>query len=309
MNITVLGASGGMGRTLVNELVRRGHTVTAVNRSGNAAVPDGVRRMAADITSPGDAKRACAGSDVAVLAAQPPYPQWVTRWPPMMRSVIAGASAAGTKLVFTDNLYAYSPVSGPISETSPETATDPKGMVRRDLGRMLLAAHERGDLRVAIGRFSDYYGPYGTSSAVHDVGITPALRGRTPRGLFHLDHPHTFHYLPDAARGFAELVERPEADGRIWILPAAPPITQRDLLTLVNAQVGRRDRVARVTVPMVRLAGAFNAQIRESLSTAPEFDRPWVVDATRFVEAFGAIETTPHDQAIAETIAWCRTAR
>jgi nucleoside-diphosphate-sugar epimerase len=154
MQVAVLGASGGMGRTLIDELLRRGHTVTAVNRSGTADVPDGVRRIAADLTSPDDAKRACAGVEVAVLAAQPPYPRWVTQWPPLMRSVIAGASATHTKLVFTDNLYAYSPVSGPISETSPENATDPKGIVRRDLGRMLLAAHERGDLRVAIGRFS-----------------------------------------------------------------------------------------------------------------------------------------------------------
>jgi nucleoside-diphosphate-sugar epimerase len=308
VRVTVLGASGGMGRTLIDELLRRGHTVTAVSRSG-AAMPDGVQRIAADLTSPADAKRACAGADVAVLAAQPPYQRWVTQWPPMMRNVIAGASATHTKLVFTDNLYAYSPVSGPISETSPEHATDHKGVVRRELGRMLQAAHEHGDLRVAIGRFSDYYGPYGTSSVVHNAGITPALRGRTPRGLFHLDHPHTFHYLPDAARGFAELIERPEADGRVWILPAAPPITQRELLTLITTETGQRQRVARVTVPMLRMAGLFNAQLRESLSVAPQYDRPWVVDATRFVETFGAIATTPHDRAIAETVAWCRTRR
>jgi len=309
MKVTILGASGGTGRALIKELRTRGHELTAVNRRGNVAVPDDVKVMAADVSSAADANRACAGADVVVLAAQPPYQDWVEHWPPMMRNVIDGASAAGAKVVFTDNLYAYAPATGPLSEASPEHATDKKGMLRRSLGQMLLGAHERGELRATIGRFSDYYGPDSSSSGLVMVGITPALRGLKPRGLYHLDHPHTFHYLPDVARGFAELVERPEADGKVWILPAAPPITQRELLTLVNKHVGKRRTVGRIPLPAMRLAGLFNPLLRESTSTVVQYDRPWVVDATRFEETFGAIETTPHDQAIAETVAWARANR
>lgn len=309
MKVTILGASGGMGRALMKELGSRGHEVTAVNRRGDVQVPDGVTVVAADLSSAADAKRACAGADVVVLAAQPPYQDWVEHWPPIMRNVIDGASAAGAKVVFTDNLYAYAPATGPLSESSPEHATDTKGMLRRRLGEMLLEAHERGEVRATIGRFSDYYGPEGSHSGLMMVGITPALRGLKPRGMYHLDHLHTFHYLPDAARGFAELVERPEADGRVWILPAAPPITQRELLTLVNDQVGRRRTVGRITVPAMRLAGLFNPLLREATSTVVQYDRPWVVDATRFEETFGAIETTPHAQAVAETVAWVRANR
>jgi nucleoside-diphosphate-sugar epimerase len=306
MKVTILGASGGMGRALMNELLSRGHELTAVNRRGNVQAPDGVTVVAADLSSAADAKRACAGADVVVLAAQPPYQDWVEHWPPIMRNVIDGASAAGAKVVFTDNLYAYAPATGPLSESSPEHATDTKGMLRRRLGKMLLEAHERGEVRATIGRFSDYFGPEGSHSGLMMVGITPALRGLKPRGMYHLDHLHTFHYLPDAARGFAELVERPEADGKVWILPAAPPITQRELLTLVNDQVGRRRTVGRITVSAMRLAGLFNPLLREATSTVVQYDRPWVVDSSRFEETFGAIETTPHEQAVAETVAWVR---
>lgn len=309
MKVTILGASGGMGRALMKELRSRGHELTAVNRRGDVQVPDGVTVVAANLSSAADAKRACAGADVVVLAAQPPYQDWVEHWPPIMRNVIDGASAAGAKVVFTDNLYAYAPATGPLSESSPEHATDTKGMLRRRLGQMLLEAHERGEVRATIGRFSDYYGPEGSHSGLMMAGITPALRGRKPRGMYHLDHLHTFHYLPDAARGFAELVERPEADGKVWILPAAPPITQRELLTLVNDQVGRRRTVGRITLPAMRLAGLFNPLLREATSTVVQFDRPWVVDATRFEETFGAIGTTPHEQAVAATVAWVRANR
>ena len=306
MRVTVLGASGGIGSAVVKELACRGHAVTAVNRAGDADVPTGVARLAADVAAAPDAKRVCAGSDVVVMAAQPAYHRWPQEWPPMMRSVSDAAAAAGARLVFTDNLYAYAPAAGPLRETSPEHATDSKGVVRRELGHLLLDAHRRGDLRVVIGRFSDYYGPNASHSGLHMVGIESGLRGRTMRGMFDLDQLHTFHYLPDAARGFAELIEHPEADGRIWLLPAAAPITQRELLGLVNAHLDRPVRIGRVTPVLLRVAGWFNPLLREARSSVVQFDRPWVVDATRFNQAFGAIRTTPHAEAVAHTMAWLR---
>jgi nucleoside-diphosphate-sugar epimerase len=309
MQITILGASGGTGGALLHELVRRGHTITAVNRRGSVEASPGVTPLAADMSDAADAKRACAEADVVVLAAQPPYQDWVDRWPPLMRNVMAATAAAGAKLVFTQNLYAYAPATGPLTEASPERATDHKGMLQRELAHTLLAAHERGELRTAIGRFSDHYGPGGFNSGLYKAAIAPALRGLAPRGLYELDQPHTFHYLPDAARGFAELVERPEADGRVWILPAAPPITQRELLGLVNAQIGRRRSVGRVTLRMMRFAGLFDPLLREATSTVVQYDRPWVTDASRFTDAFGPIELTPHDLAVAETVEWFRRRR
>ena len=59
----VLGASGGTGSAVVRELVRRGHRVRAVNRGGDADVPDGsaVERAKGDVADPEGARRACAG--------------------------------------------------------------------------------------------------------------------------------------------------------------------------------------------------------------------------------------------------------
>jgi nucleoside-diphosphate-sugar epimerase len=49
----VLGASGGTGSAVVRELVRRGYRVRAVNRRGDAEVPEGVERRAGDASTPG----------------------------------------------------------------------------------------------------------------------------------------------------------------------------------------------------------------------------------------------------------------
>lgn len=305
-DITVLGASGGIGNAITADLAARGHAVTAVNRGGDAAVPEGVVRRAGDLRSPSGAAAAVGGADVVVMAAQPRYPEWLAGFPTLVDNVLAGVEAAGARLVFVDNLYMYAPADGPLTEQSPEHARDPKGALRRRLGETLLAAHAAGRVRVSIGRFSDYYGPGGTNSGLWHLAIAPGLRGRAMRGLADLDQPHTFHHLPDAARGFIALAEDDRADGQAWLLPAEPPITQRGLLELINTELPRRVGIRRVTPLMLRLAGLGNAMAREMRSTIVQWDRPWVVDASRFTSVFGGIDTTPHDVAVARTIAWFR---
>ncbi len=266
---------------------------------------DGVPSTAFDVHDRAATVAVCAGAEVVVMAAQPSYPDWVGEFPRVVDNVLAAAEAAGARLVFVDNLYMYAPADGPLAEDSPEHATDPKGRVRRELGETLLAAHRADRVRVTIGRFSDYYGPGGTNSGLFMMGIAPALAGRRPRGLWDLDQPHTFHFLPDAARGFATLVEDPRADGRAWVLPAAPSITQRDLLGMVSEATGAA-RPGVLPHAMIWLGGLFDPMIRESRSVRVQYDRPWVVDASRFVATFGPVEVTPHREAVATTVAWFR---
>jgi hypothetical protein len=52
-----------------------------------------------------------------------------------------------------------------------------------------------------IGRFSDYYGPHGLSSAVGETAFGRILAGKKPLWTGRLDQPHTFQYLRDIARG------------------------------------------------------------------------------------------------------------
>lgn len=307
MRITVIGATGGIGGALTRELVDRGHDVTAVSRRGGG--PPGARPVTADITDHVQAKQVCADSDVVVMAAQPPYHRWRDEFPEQIAAVVAGAGAAAARLVFSDNLYMYAPAGGPITEQSPEHATDEKGRLRARLARRLLEAHARGQVRVSIGRLSDYYGPGGANSTVHALGITPALAGRRPRGVADLDQPHTFHYLPDAARGLARLVEDERADGAVWLLPAATPVTQRRLLSLVAEAAGVAAGPGVVRPWMLRAAGLVSPLVRETRSVVPQFDGPWIVDAGRFTETFGPVEVTDHRDAVPATVAAVRTSK
>jgi nucleoside-diphosphate-sugar epimerase len=301
--VTVLGAAGGLGRAITHELVSRGHDVTAITRAGRDPVP-GTTALTADLLDREQAVLACAGAEVVVMAAQVDYREWVTTLPRLVGHAIAGAGAAGARLVMVDNLYAYGAPRAPITEATPEAATTRKGALRRVLGQQLLAAHQEGRADVVIGRCSDYYGPGGTNAMVYVLGIQRALKGKAPKAMVAADEPHTFIYLPDAARGFARLVERPDADGRAWILPSAPAITQRELLTMVAREAGVEPRIGRITPAMLALGGLFDPQVRELRELTEQWDRPYVTDASRFVAELGPVEITPHDRAVAETVAW-----
>jgi nucleoside-diphosphate-sugar epimerase len=302
----VLGAGGGIGGAVVRELAARGHRVRAVNRSGHLEVPEGVQVRQGDVTTEAGAKQACAGATVVYHCAQPAYHRWPQEFLPMTRAILEGAAAAGAKLVLADNLYAYGPVDRPMTEDLPYGATNPKGRVRAEMAELLLAAHRAGRLRVAIGRASDYFGPGGVKTVNGPVIFANALKGRTARWIGPLDVPHTVSYLPDIASGLAVLGEHPQADGQAWHLPAAEPVTGRQFLELVFAQLDRPARIAGVGRLTQRILGVVNPALRELGETWYQRDRPFILDAGKFQRTFDPLVPTPHRQAVADTLDWFR---
>ena len=302
----VLGAGGGIGGAVVRELVRRGHRVRAVNRGGHLQVPPGVEVRAGEVATAAGAKQACAGAAVVYHCAQPAYARWPQEFLPMTRAILEGATAAGAKLVLADNLYMYGPVDRPMTEDLPYAATNPKGRVRAQMAELVLAAHQAGRLPTTIGRASDYYGPGGVKTVNGPTIFAAALGGRTARWIGPLDVPHTVSYLPDVASGLAVLGEHPEADGQAWHLPAAEPVTGRQFLELVFAELGQPARIAGVSRLAQRVLGLVNPALRELGETWYQRDRPFVLDATRFQQSFGPFAPTPHAQAVASTLSWFR---
>jgi nucleoside-diphosphate-sugar epimerase len=302
----VLGATGGAGGALVSELADRGHRVRAVSRKPAADLPEGVERLAADAADPAQTRTACEGATVVYHCMQPPYERWAAEFPPLTQSIADAAAGAGARLVYADNLYTYGPVHGPLTEDLPALATTKKGRVRTLMAERLLAAHRSGMLQVAIARSSDYYGPGGANSFVGDILFGAAAKGKRARWLGRLDVPHSLNYLQDVARALATLGARPEAPGEVWHLPAAEPLTGRAFVELIAAPLGRPVKVTATSRLALRVAGVFDPGARETIEMLYQWERPFVLDASKFQRAFGPLEPTPHQQAVATTVAWFR---
>jgi nucleoside-diphosphate-sugar epimerase len=303
----VFGATGAIGGAVVGELLREGRSVRAVSRRGRA--PKGAQGVAADAADPSQAAAAAAGAAVVYHCASPPYTKWPEQFPALTRSILGAAESGGAKLVFADNLYAYGPVDGPLREDLPALARGRKGRIRVEMAAELLGACRDGRARVAIGRASDYYGPHGTGSTAGDTVFGRILAGKKPQWPGRLDQPHTFHFLPDIARGLVVLADHREADGQVWHLPAAEPLTAHQFFDMIAEAAGRPVPVhASVASPaLLAVAGMFSPLLREMRETTYQFRAPFVIDSSRFDAAFGRLEPTPHRDAVEQTVAWYRS--
>lgn len=303
----VFGATGAIGGAVVGELLREGRSVRAVSRRGRA--PEGAQGVAALAADPPQATAAAASAAVVYHCASPPYTKWPELFPPLTRSILGAAESSGAKLVFADNLYSYGPVDGPLREDLPALARGRKGRVRAEMAAELLGASRDGRARVAIGRASDYYGPHGTGSTAGETVFGRILAGNRPQWTGRLDQPHTFHFLSDIARGLLVLADHREADGQVWHLPAAEPLTAQQFFDMVAGAAGRPVPVhASVAGPvLLAVAGIFSPLLREVGETAYQFRAPFVIDSSKFDAASGRLEPTPHHEAVEQTVAWYRS--
>ena len=173
------------------------------------------------------------------------------------------------------------------------------------MARELLAAHEAGNVQVAIGRASDYFGPRGgAQSMLGDRVIPAALAGKTATVLGDPDQPHTYTYLPDIGEGLARLGEHPDAPGQVWHLPNDPDTrTTRQLVDTIYQLAGQPkpgsvapqrsccEPWASSTPPSGSCSSSSTSSRSPSSSTAPR-SRP-----------SSDVQATPLDQALADTVA------
>lgn len=172
------------------------------------------------------------------------------------------------------------------------------------------AQHPGHRARSACQRIaSDYYGPRGTGSVAGQTLSGRILAGKKPQWTGRLDQPHTFRFLPDIARGLLLLADRPAADGQIWHLSAAEPLTAQQFFDLAAEAAGKPVPVqARVAGPaLLAVAGIVSPLLREMRETTYQFGAPFVIDSGKFEAAFGRLEPTPRRDAVTKTLAWYRS--
>ncbi len=83
-------------------------------------------------------------------------------------------------------------------------------------------------------------------------------------------------------------------------------MTGRAFVELIAAALGRPVRVVATSRLALRIAGIFDPRARESAEMLYQWQRPFVLDASKFQRAFGPLEPTPPHQAVAATVAWFR---
>lgn len=239
MNILVTGASGFVGRAVVQQLLEKGHTVFAGSRRG-AGLP-GARGLSLDVTDPASVLRAAqqAGPDVVVhlvgIIAQRGEQTFERVHLEGTRHVLA-ATPRGARYLHMSALGAdeASPSGYSRSKAQAEALVRASGLDWTIF---------RPSLIFGVG--DDFFGRV-LRDLVSQAPVVPQIGdGRFPFRPVSVE---------DVARAFAGALDRPETVGQTYALTGPEQFTFRELLDLELAALGRKKPVVPVPLALMNLA-------------------------------------------------------
>ena len=306
----ILGISGNTGIFVAKRLLELGYKVRGISRSGNKIdLLHDIEVIKANALNFDELKNAINGATTIYHCLGLPYPEWFSKHPLIMQNLIQAASAnkPQTKIVFVDNLYAYGKKGaelGPINEKTPELATDKKGLLRKELTKMLFEAQAQGLIAATVGRASDFFGPYSTNSVL-DMFVLPAIVKNKPAKLFaNLQTNHSWIYLPDFANSIVVLGTQDASNGKIWIVPHFETMTIKDFVTKFYEENGVNIPIKVKSRPMIilKIASLFNKTIREYSKMNYQRTSDWIVDDSQFKATFTDWKSTDMRTAFNETV-------
>jgi nucleoside-diphosphate-sugar epimerase len=296
---TVLGASGAVGRAVIDELLNQGLPVRAVSRTMDKP---GVASVPADLLQAEDAQRVIRGSSHVYLCVGLPYfaAVWKKDWPVLMRNVINACAANDARLIFLDNVYMYgpAPLQVPFDESHPQQPVSEKGKARKATLDLLKSAMDKGTVQAVIGRAADFYGPYATNSLLYASFLERMLKGKAPQLLFPPDIPHTYSDTVDIGRALVALALAEDTYGQTWHLPVNPPITMQEATTVFNQLLGTSFQAHMLPFWLRRLTGLFIPPLREVWEMNYQFRYSYVMSDRKFRERFPEFEVTAYEEGL-----------
>jgi nucleoside-diphosphate-sugar epimerase len=299
---TILGAGGAIGAELVRELAHAGQRVRLVGR--NPELVEGATEViAADVSNLDQTIRAVAGSTVVHLVVGLKYDVkiWRELWPRIMNNAIESCKRANAKLIFFDNVYMYGKVRGRMTEETPFNPCSKKGEIRAQIASALLDEIRSGRLTAMIARSADFYGPQARTSVANILVFDNFAKGASASWLVDDSVPHSYTYTPDAAKSLVLLADSESGWNQTWHVPTAPnPPTGKEFIQMVAKEFGVAPKYRVLGRPLIRLAGLFNSDIRDSYEMLYQSDSEYLFDSAKFSKAF-RFEPTAYVEGISRT--------
>lgn len=294
VRILVIGGTEFIGRHTVEELLRRGHDVTVFHR-GRSPNPFGsrVRELLGDRKRPHDVRAALSGA-VFDAVVDLVYVWGPGTGPSEIASVLEAGEKSLERYVFLSSCGVYDPHGSlPATEESPRMPTLGKYSADKIATEdFLLEAQQEGRVGVSIIRPPHVYGPYNNvprESWFWDriVAGRPVIIPNQGEILTHLAAAW------DVAWALSEAVENPVAEGEIFNIADARPISQAALVDLLARAASRG--VEKVPVPRSRIddhGGRPSAPpLYFALALDADFDL--TVDISKAVRVLGFQPTDP----------------
>jgi nucleoside-diphosphate-sugar epimerase len=306
----VLGASGGMGYALVNELTERGIETVAFARTkeklqklfhGNnqTILFDGNAYDRSDLLE------ATKKADVIFHAMNVPYSQWTEKLPALMTNVLEAAQVHNNKVVIVDNIYAYGRSNGQkVKEDLPKQPHTKKGKIRLSIEKMVKEAYKNG-IPTLIAHFPDFYGPNAENTFVHYT-LQSVLANKKAMFVGNQKIKREYIFTPDGAKALVELSLRNSAYGQNWNIPASGVISGEEMIGIIRDLTGYDKPVGTVGKVMLFFAGLLNSDLREAVEMMYLTEDPVILSGEKYEREIGQIPKTSYEEGLRRTIEFMR---
>lgn len=306
----VIGAAGGTGAAVTEELIRRGIPVIAFGRSlrklsrlaeqlGN---PAALTLATGDAFSADEVEAASKEADVLFHCANVPYEDMAERLLPLGEAVMEAANRLRLKVVVMDGIYPYGRRQSEwVSESHPKEPHTRKGRIRLMYGQMIFDRRWE-HARPLIVRLPDYYGPSANQASYLGSTMEAVAAGKPALFIGNMHVPREYVYLPDAAKMTVELALRDDAYGEEWNLPGGGEITGSDIVRIARLASG----VSKPVIPLGRiglsLLGLFVPAMKEVVEMLYLTKEPLRLSGEKYARRIGPIAATSYEEGITATI-------
>ncbi len=233
-SVLILGANGRFGHAAVLAFASAGWRVLAqVRRVPITPWPAAVSYVTTPLPETDALAAQAAGASVVVHAVNPPYTAWREQVLPLARLGMALAQRLDATFMLPGNVYNFgAAMPALLTETTPELPSGEKGQIRCELEAEMAARAGQG-LRSVVLRAGDFFGA-GTGSWMDQAMVKSIAKGKLvyPGPL---NVPHAWAYLPDLARAFVAVAERPRVQGFERLHFAGHTLTGAQLLDGIEA--------------------------------------------------------------------------
>lgn len=300
----VLGASGGIGYALVQELISREVDVVAFARGEEKLKAlfeqeSNVTIYVGDALVEEEVSQAAKGVDVIFHAVSFPYPVWNVTHMSCIEIIIRVAKTEQTKIALVDNIYAYGAQHQ--TEVTEDVAKEPhtkKGKIRLAMENALKAS----DVPSLIVHMPDLYGPHAENTLLYET-FKNVIQHKSANFIGNTRVAREYIYTFDGAKAMVELAFRDNTYNQNWNIPAIHPITGEEIVQILREETGYKKSIRVVSKTMIRFIGIFQPFMKEMVEMMYLTETPVILSGKKYESEIGPVPKTPYREGIKETIA------